>query len=70
MLVLTRRVGDAVICRTGAGEEIEIKVLRIGAGGQVRIGIEAPRDCSVLRQELEVRWDLADQAPVAEAATA
>lgn len=67
MLVLKRRVGDAVICRTGAGEEIEIKVLHVG-GGSVRLGVDAPPDCQIARAELEVRWTLADPPQVAEAA--
>lgn len=59
MLVLSRRVGDAIICATGAGEEIEIKILTVRKSGQVRIGIHAPTDCNIKRSELEVRWRLA-----------
>jgi carbon storage regulator len=48
MLILTRRPHQAVII----GAEIEIKVLDI-IGDRVRIGITAPREVKVLRQELQ-----------------
>ena len=48
MLILTRRPHQALII----GAEIEIKVLDI-IGDRVRIGITAPREIKVLRQELE-----------------
>ena len=48
MLILTRRPHQAVII----GAEIEIKVLDI-IGDRVRIGITAPREIKVLRQELQ-----------------
>jgi carbon storage regulator len=48
MLILTRRPHQALII----GAEIEIKVLDI-IGDRVRIGITAPREMKVLRQELK-----------------
>lgn len=48
MLILTRRPHQALII----GAEIEIKVLDI-IGDRVRIGITAPREVKVLRQELK-----------------
>jgi len=47
MLVLTRKTGQ----RIQIGDEISITVVRL-QGDQVRIGIEAPRQVSILREEL------------------
>ena len=47
MLVLSRRVGESFVI----GDKIVVTVVRI-AGGGVRIGIDAPADCVVVRQEL------------------
>ena len=50
MLVLTRRVGEKLII----GENVTVTVLGV-KGGQVRIGINAPRDVSVNREEIYQR---------------
>lgn len=47
MLVLTRKVGESFVI----GDNITVTVVRVAAGG-VRIGIEAPDGCMVMRQEL------------------
>ncbi len=47
MLVLSRKVGERILI----GENIAITVVRIGQGG-VRIGIDAPNDLVVVREEL------------------
>ena len=47
MLILTRRVGETV----HIGEEIQFTVLGV-RGTQVRIGINAPRDVPVHREEI------------------
>ncbi len=47
MLVLTRKSGEAITI----GEDIHVKVISI-KGGQVRIGIDAPRDVNVNREEV------------------
>lgn len=47
MLVVTRRLGECI----HIGQDIRVMVVRID-GGQVRIGIEAPDDVQVLREEL------------------
>ncbi len=47
MLVLTRKLME----RLYIGDDICVTVVRI-EGGQVRIGIDAPRDVSVVRAEL------------------
>ena len=47
MLVLTRRPGESIV----VGEDIVVTVIEI-KGGQVRIGIDAPRDVDVYREEI------------------
>ncbi|MCC6177618.1 MAG: carbon storage regulator CsrA [Chloroflexi bacterium] len=47
MLVLSRRPGQSIL----VGKDIEVVVLG-SDGAQVRIGIRAPRDVTVLRREL------------------
>jgi carbon storage regulator len=48
MLVLSRKVGERILI----GGNISVTVVRITGSG-VRIGIEAPTDMAVIRQELE-----------------
>ena len=50
MLVLTRKSGDGIVI----GDEITIKVVEVKGGG-VRIGIDAPKDCKIYRQEVYER---------------
>lgn len=47
MLILTRRVGASL----NIGDNIEVAVLGV-KGNQVRIGIEAPKDVAVHREEI------------------
>jgi carbon storage regulator len=47
MLILTRRVGEAVMI----GSEVTVTVLGV-KGNQVRIGVNAPKDVSVHREEI------------------
>ena len=48
MLVLSRKVGEKLLI----GKDISITVVRI-VGGGVRLGIEAPPEMVVVREELE-----------------
>ena len=50
MLILTRRVGET---RT-SGDELTVTVLRV-KGNQVRIGVNAPKEVSVHREEIYMR---------------
>lgn len=65
MLVLTRKAGEAI----AIGDQIMIKVLEV-KGTQIRLGIDAPRDFRIYREEIYLKvkeqnqlatcWDLGD----------
>jgi carbon storage regulator len=50
MLVLTRRVGETVI----VGNDVSVTILGV-KGNQIRIGINAPRNVTVHREEIYER---------------
>ncbi len=65
MLVLTRKPGEGIII----GDDVKITIVELKGGG-VRIGIDAPREIKVHRQEVfdrikqenkeATQWDIAD----------
>jgi carbon storage regulator len=62
VLVLSRRAGESILI----GGEIEVVILGTD-GGQVRVGIRAPRTIAVLRKELMQQEE--DENPLAATGT-
>ena len=50
MLILTRRIGETLM----VGDDVTIRVLGV-KGNQVRIGVNAPKDVAVHREEIYER---------------
>lgn len=50
MLILTRRVGETLM----VGDDVTVTVLGV-KGNQVRIGVNAPKDVAVHREEIYMR---------------
>ncbi len=50
MLILTRRIGETLVI----GDEVTVTVLGVN-GSQVRVGVNAPKDVAVHREEVYER---------------
>lgn len=50
MLILTRRIGETLM----VGDDVSITILGV-KGNQVRVGINAPKDIAVHREEIYQR---------------
>ena len=48
MLILTRKIGETIVI----GDETNVTVLGV-KGNQVRVGVDAPKDVSVHREEIQ-----------------
>uniref|UniRef100_UPI0011CE5638 carbon storage regulator n=1 Tax=Bythopirellula goksoeyrii TaxID=1400387 RepID=UPI0011CE5638 len=59
MLVVSRKVGERILI----GDEIAVTVIKVGSGG-VRIGIEAPKELPVVREELAIQLQQAEQLAI------
>jgi carbon storage regulator len=59
MLILTRRVGETVMI----GENISVTVLGV-KGNQVRLGVNAPKEVAVHREEIFDRIKQGAAAPI------
>jgi carbon storage regulator len=50
MLILTRRMGETLVI----GDDVKVTILGV-SGGSVRVGIDAPRETSVHREEIFIK---------------
>lgn len=54
MLLLTRRPQETIIVTTPDGTEIRFTIMGL-KGNQVRLGIDAPKDVDIVREEIADR---------------
>jgi len=53
MLVLSRKVGETILI----GDKVAVTVVRV-TQGTVRLGVEAPKEMSIVRREIDNRLDV------------
>ena len=63
MLVVSRKIGERILI----GDKIVVTVVKIGSGG-VRIGIEAPTEMAIIREELAEQLLQAEALAIEDAA--
>jgi len=64
VLVVSRKIGERILI----GDKIAVTVVKIG-NGSVRIGIEAPAEMAIIREELAEQLRLAEQLTLETAQT-
>ncbi|MEX1082496.1 MAG: carbon storage regulator CsrA [Halofilum sp. (in: g-proteobacteria)] len=64
MLILTRRVGETLM----VGDEVTVTVLGV-KGNQVRLGVNAPKEVAVHREEIYERIQREQDDPAAESSS-
>lgn len=65
MLILTRKIGETLM----VGDEVQVTVLGV-KGNQVRIGVNAPKEIAVHREEIHQRIQREKEAKSKETSTA
>ena len=63
MLVLSRKPGERILI----GDDVTVTIVRIGPNN-VRLGIEAPRDMNIVREELCVEVPAVRSSPAVKSA--
>ena len=58
MLILTRRIGETLCI----GDDVKVTILGV-KGMQVRIGVDAPKDVQVHREEIYQKIQAGEKAP-------
>jgi carbon storage regulator len=59
VLVVSRKAGERILI----GDKIAVTVVKV-AGGAVRLGVEAPAEMAVMREELAIEIRQAEEAAV------
>jgi carbon storage regulator len=59
LLILTRRVNESIV----VGDQVTVTVVAV-KGNQVRLGVDAPRDVAVHREEIYKRLQAEKAQPV------
>jgi carbon storage regulator len=62
VLVVSRKIGERILI----GDKIAVTVVKL-AGGAVRLGVEAPAEMAVMREELAIEIREAEEAAAVEA---
>jgi carbon storage regulator CsrA len=55
MLILTRKIEEAVTITSPGGQEVTVRVLGFPSSGEVRLGFDAPSYVKIMRDNARVR---------------
>ena len=61
VLVVSRKIGERILI----GDKIAITVVKV-SGGAVRLGVEAPAELAVMREELAIEIEESEKAALGE----